>query len=168
MHSSRSMAVFSNLPDWVRDARSGICRDSSDSSLRVIGESASSRQFRDGPITPASLSSRALEMPLRSWRVVRSGARNGGFWFQSQWRRVSSVRDGQFMLPRANDVMRGRCRTMEEQLWCVMHVCVYKSPPAFRISQEPWGTSGLRPGHSRLNISLRLQLLFLLLPLAGD
>lgn len=36
-------------------------------------------------------------MPLRSWRVVRSGARNGGFWFHVGCSRSSSVLDGRFM-----------------------------------------------------------------------
>lgn len=44
--------------------------------------------------------SRALAMPLRSWRVVRSGARKGGFWFHVGCSRSSSVLDGRFMIVR--------------------------------------------------------------------
>lgn len=47
-----------------------------------------------------SFFSRAFEIPFRSWRVVKSGARVGGFWFQSSCSRVWSVRDGQFILSR--------------------------------------------------------------------
>lgn len=42
--------------------------------------------------------SRALAMPLRSWRVVRSGARKGGFWFHVGCSRSSSVLEGRFMV----------------------------------------------------------------------
>ena len=51
------------------------------------------------PASPSLVfSTRALEMPLRSWRVVKSGASDGGFWFHSQCSSVSSVREGQFMM----------------------------------------------------------------------
>lgn len=36
-------------------------------------------------------------MPFKSCRVVTSALNGGGFWFQSGWSRVSSVREGQFM-----------------------------------------------------------------------
>jgi hypothetical protein len=35
---------------------------------------------------------------LRSWRVVRSGARKGGFWFHVGCSKSSSVLDGRFMV----------------------------------------------------------------------
>lgn len=88
-----------NIPDGVSDAprdfdsfpigvfrRSGMVLVSS----QLVNEAASSPE--------PDLYTRALVMPLKSWRVVKSGAREGGFWFHSQCRRVSSVREGQFML----------------------------------------------------------------------
>lgn len=43
---------------------------------------------------------RAFARPLKSLRVVVSGLKGGGFWFQPGLSMVSSVREGQFMVAR--------------------------------------------------------------------
>ena len=55
------------------------------------------KPFPGGPAHPWRCS-RVLAMPLRSWRVVKSGARNGGFWFHVGCSRSSSVLDGLFIV----------------------------------------------------------------------
>jgi hypothetical protein len=51
------------------------------------------------PVPAACLRwTRAFARPLKSLRVVVSGLKGGGFWFQPGLSRVSSVREGQFMV----------------------------------------------------------------------
>ena len=58
--------------------------------------------FEDKQSTPSSLEplcSLELAIPLRSWHVVRSAAKKGGFWFHVGCSNsTSSVLEGQFMM----------------------------------------------------------------------
>lgn len=55
----------------------------------------------------ASPFSREFTIPLKSWHVVKSGARSGGFWFHSSCSRVSSVREGQFIVMQCSILLFG-------------------------------------------------------------
>jgi hypothetical protein len=64
----------------------------------------------DNVSSPAALAelaclrwTRELARPLKSFRVVVSGLKGGGLWFQLGCWRVSSVREGQFMVGCENE-----------------------------------------------------------------
>lgn len=94
-----SISKYMYIPDGVKDAPGVGGRRFSGSNGCVGVMPVTSNDDHGNPTSPSLVfSTRALEMPLRSWRVVRSGASDGGFWFHSQCSSVSSVREGQFMM----------------------------------------------------------------------
>lgn len=88
-----------SVPDNVSDISRPERREFPFSDFLKGGISFHLKPLYEPDDSPLSfLSSRAFTIPFRSWQVVKSGARSGGFWFHSSCWRVSSVREGQFIV----------------------------------------------------------------------